>query len=480
MSRGLSQKVQSNPAEAFEIFYNIDKKAMADLLLYKDQIEDYGQKISSHLQGGGRVFLGGCGATGRLSLLLESLMRKYSQYKDQVISFMAGGDFALVRSIEGMEDHEELGARHLMDVGFKPGDLFIGFTEGGETPYVIGATLKAAELSPEKSFFIYCNPTDVLVNHIERSRRTINSKDVHALSIANEPMALSGSTRLQATTLLSFVGGYFLGLSGYSEFSEALAAWQSDHSLTSYLKMITLTQLEADAYQKGEFFNYIAGDLSLTVLTDTTERSPTFSLSSFENSRLSDHAHSWCYLFVRDAHSSEAAWETILGRKPRPLFWDELLDKAGDVYLGFDLSEDGLNARKKRVSKASHDFKVNDLKGGFEFKCNDFHQEFIFRDPSPLNIHLQAKVLLNAHSTILMGMCHRYESNVMTYVRPSNGKLIDRASRYLQALLAERGQQVGLDECSKHLYATYQTIGDGPPLVIEALKSFPPLSEAKA
>ena len=33
-----------------------------------------------------------------------------------------------------------------------------------------------------------------------------------------------------------------------------------------------------------------------------------------------------------------------------------------------------------------------------------------------------------------MGRMNRYQSNIMTYVRPTNYKLIDRATRYVQML----------------------------------------------
>jgi N-acetylmuramic acid 6-phosphate etherase len=48
--------------------------------------------------------------------------------------------------------------------------------------------------------------------------------------------------------------------------------------------------------------------------------------------------------------------------------------------------------------------------------------------------HLILKMLLNAHSTLLMGRKGFYQSNIMTWVKASNNKLIDRASRYVQYL----------------------------------------------
>ena len=41
-----------------------------------------------------------------------------------------------------------------------------------------------------------------------------------------------------------------------------------------------------------------------------------------------------------------------------------------------------------------------------------------------------------------MGILGRYEGNMMTFVRPSNLKLINRSVRYIQNLLKESGQDV--------------------------------------
>jgi hypothetical protein len=54
--------------------------------------------------------------------------------------------------------------------------------------------------------------------------------------------------------------------------------------------------------------------------------------------------------------------------------------------------------------------------------------------------HLLLKQALNIHSTLVMGRLGRYEGNVMTWVRPSNGKLVDRAVRTVQLLLEREGK----------------------------------------
>lgn len=53
---------------------------------------------------------------------------------------MAGGDVALIKSVEDFEDHPEFAAQQMRDLGYTADDLLIASTEGGETPWVIGAT----------------------------------------------------------------------------------------------------------------------------------------------------------------------------------------------------------------------------------------------------------------------------------------------------------------------------------------------------
>ena len=74
---------------------------------------------------GGRLFFTGCGATGRLSIQLDSIWRAFWQdrrarglatpspdcWEDRTRSAMAGGDYALIKSVEGFEDFAPFGRR---------------------------------------------------------------------------------------------------------------------------------------------------------------------------------------------------------------------------------------------------------------------------------------------------------------------------------------------------------------------------------
>jgi hypothetical protein len=53
-------------------------------------------RLAETLEEGRRIYLIGCGATGRLSLSLEHLWRRRNPSSDQVRSLMAGGDVHLL------------------------------------------------------------------------------------------------------------------------------------------------------------------------------------------------------------------------------------------------------------------------------------------------------------------------------------------------------------------------------------------------
>ena len=114
---GLAELSRNNILQALEQLKSVDQSAIENLMSKVSDIEKLKKDIQEVFSHNGRVYLCGCGATGRLSLLLEFLWReKFGT--NQVRAFMAGGDIALVHSLEGFEDYPELGARHLRELGF--------------------------------------------------------------------------------------------------------------------------------------------------------------------------------------------------------------------------------------------------------------------------------------------------------------------------------------------------------------------------
>jgi len=67
-----------------------------------------------------------------------------------------------------------------------------------------------------------------------------------------------------------------------------------------------------------------------------------------------------------------------------------------------------------------------------------------------------------------MGRLDRYRDNVMTWVRPSNRKLIDRAIRYTDALLRAGGEPVpGYAELARVCFAALADLSEEESIVIK-------------
>jgi N-acetylmuramic acid 6-phosphate etherase len=468
----LSYEVKADPRAAHKLLQEIDIDA---LHLLKDKDKDLwklAKEIQSTLSSGHKVFMCGCGATGRLSLVLETLFRQKFQNNDQIRSFMAGGDYALIKSVESFEDMTEYGERQLMELGFGSKDLLIASTEGGETPFVIGAANKASVVSERLPFFLYCNP-DVLLMPIDRSREVIENPKIHKINLAIGPMAISGSTRMQASTVLML--GIGVGLlyqhSGQGEFEDFFKSFLNRLTQVDYGRLASLTSLEADLYKKGKYLNYLTDTyLGISILTDTTERSPTFSLKGFENRNDAEKTRALSYLFLPEFSATEVAWEGLLRRGPRPVEWSELNGKIdlSKIY-GFDISQIGLRDRAKSVP--TEDFKISYSNGTVKFECLNETAEFNTGDDILFN-HLIVKMLLNSHSTLIMGLLDRYEGNVMTWVRPSNNKLIDRGARYVLQILKKKNINPSYADVVLKIFQEIEKVNENEPVVLRVVDRF--------
>lgn len=430
---------------ALRVLKEIDCSAIERVLGRRPRMDELSARMRDCMAGGRRVFFYGCGATGRLSLSLEYLWRfvhRGSSKSEAVRGFMSGGDLALVHSIENFEDHPELGARQLREIGLAPDDLLVCCTEGGETPSVIGATEAAAAVARERPWFLYCNPDDVLCARVERSRRVLQDPRIEKLNLDVGPMSLSGSTRLQASTALMLAAGAALlrdspaefpgvDLAGFLEFLRQLD--------TSFL--VPFIEAESALYLRGEYVLYETNHYGITILTDTTERAPTFSLPGFENNQDPERRPSASFLCLTGAADAASAWRQILLREPITLEWKEMAAIAGKKRLmGFDFSRQGRAQREALLEgKRQHVFRIERQGGALVMQLGEHEASVDVSSLHPLCEHVLLKLLLNTHSTLLMGRVGRYESNLMTWVRPSNNKLIDRAIRYIAHLLARSG-----------------------------------------
>ncbi len=475
-TRELSGWARRDPARGVAELKRVDLDALATMQRYAVRIDRLARRVRRTIESGRRVYLCGCGATGRLSLSLEFLWRRTHEGDDSVRSFMAGGDVALVHALEGFEDHPAHGARHLEQTGFAEGDLLIACTEGGETPWVIGAAERAAHLSSNAPAFLYCNPDAVLVRHVERFRRVFQNPGIEKLCLDVGPMALAGSTRMQASTVLQLAVGLALLRPG-TPAGAAIAQLARRLERTDLSFLAPLIEKESGLIAAGDHVTYTTRDYGITVLTDTTERAPTFSLVPFDQLEEARPAYSLCYLSLDDAGDPDEAWLRLLGRAPRPIDWPEVDPRTGSQYLlGFDFSIRARERRRRQIpGRTHHELSIRDEDGAIAFRLDGLRHEVSVRDMDDLSRHLLLKMILNTHSTLVMGRLDRYEGNLMTWVTPTNNKLIDRAARYVLHLLARDGRtEPGYEQAVRQLFVEMERTAPGESVVLRAFETMRP------
>ncbi|GAB3210395.1 N-acetylmuramic acid 6-phosphate etherase [Marinactinospora thermotolerans] len=139
------------------------------------------------LQGGGRIHYFGAGTSGRLATMdAAELPPTFGIDGDRVVAHHAGGEDALGRAVEGREDDAELGGEDAARLS--AGDLAVGLTASGRTPYVAGALRRAREAGAH-TVLITANPHAALAGEA----------DVHVGADTGAEV-IAGSTRMKAGT----------------------------------------------------------------------------------------------------------------------------------------------------------------------------------------------------------------------------------------------------------------------------------------
>jgi N-acetylmuramic acid 6-phosphate etherase len=144
------------------------------------------------LTAGGAVHYFGAGTSGRLAVLdAAELLPTFNAPEGLFVAHHAGGARALVHAVENVEDDADLG-RSEADV-LRAGDIAVGLTASGRTPFVAGALARARELGAVTAL-VTANP---------RAEAAVHADIL--LAVRTGPEALTGSTRLKAGTAQKLV-----------------------------------------------------------------------------------------------------------------------------------------------------------------------------------------------------------------------------------------------------------------------------------
>lgn len=140
----------------------------------------------------GRVFYVGAGTSGRLGVLeAAECPPTYGTDPSRIVAVMAGGDAAVFRAKEGVEDRRSAGEAAMHAKKLMKDDVVVGITASSLTPFVLGA-LGVARSRGAASVLVTCGP---------RARRV--AKVVVAPQVGAE--VLAGSTRMKAGTATKLV-----------------------------------------------------------------------------------------------------------------------------------------------------------------------------------------------------------------------------------------------------------------------------------
>src|SRR6187402_2841538 len=180
--------------EIVDMVVNEDRKVIAAVHKERERIAHGVEIVSQALRKGGRIVFIGAGTSGRLGVVEASEMPPTFGTSPTVVqAIMAGGQEAVFRAKEGVEDNYEEGARSIARLRLTQKDVVIGVSASGMTPFVRGGLTRARKAGA-KIIFVTCWPGSELQNFVDLQ-----------IAPAVGPEIIAGSTRLKAGTATKMV-----------------------------------------------------------------------------------------------------------------------------------------------------------------------------------------------------------------------------------------------------------------------------------
>ena len=169
-----------------------DARAVSAVGRVAVQIAAVVELIVASLSRGGRLFFVGAGTSGRLGVLeAAECPPTFGTPPRLVQAIMAGGRASVFRSREGAEDDDAAAAREVRR-RVRPGDVVVGVSASGVTPFV-RAALREARGRGATTALVACNAVPAGTG----ARVVIDPRP--------GPEVLAGSTRLKAGTATKLV-----------------------------------------------------------------------------------------------------------------------------------------------------------------------------------------------------------------------------------------------------------------------------------
>ena len=180
--------------EMIEMINEEDKKVAEAVGKAKESIAKAVDIIAQRLASGGRLIYIGAGTSGRLGILDASeCPPTYGVSGDMVQAIIAGGQIAIFKEIEGVEDNKKLGKEDLIQINLTNKDVVCAIAASGRTPYVIGAMEYGKKVG-----------ASVLCITVNPNSKMVALADVPII-VEVGPEVIMGSTRMKSGTAQKLV-----------------------------------------------------------------------------------------------------------------------------------------------------------------------------------------------------------------------------------------------------------------------------------
>jgi N-acetylmuramic acid 6-phosphate etherase len=180
--------------DIIDMVVNEDRKVIAAVQKEKERIAHGIEIVVQALRKGGRIIFVGAGTSGRLGVVeAAEIPPTFGTAPRIVQAIMAGGQEAVFKAKEGVEDNYEEGARSIARLRLTQKDVVVGVSASGMTPFVRGGLTRARKAGA-KIIFVTCWPGSELQTFVDLQ-----------IAPAVGPELIAGSTRLKAGTATKMV-----------------------------------------------------------------------------------------------------------------------------------------------------------------------------------------------------------------------------------------------------------------------------------
>lgn len=177
-------------AEIVALIQEEDRGVLEAMAAGREALSALIHAIEPRFTAGGRLIYLGAGTSGRLGVLDAAECPPTFQIPHgRVVGIIAGGDGALRRSSEGLEDDVHGAAAELESLRLTARDSVVGIAAGGTTPYVLGG-LARAKRETALTGLIACSAVS------EEASAVID----HVVCLPTGAEVVTGSTRMKAGT----------------------------------------------------------------------------------------------------------------------------------------------------------------------------------------------------------------------------------------------------------------------------------------